>query len=136
MLEFGFFDILFYVCGLALILILIFMVGWVAYMIGKWLYRKTLRYETYPDKAVVCGKKYEKPYTSISMMPAGKVMVPRTIHHEEEFNVYLEYEGKKHCFDYEDLYNEIKIGDTLDVFVEKGYNKFGKVKHVSLSIEM
>lgn len=99
------------------------------------IYHKTLRYEVFLDTAVVCNKEYEEGYTTTTVLPVGKVMVPQTHYHDEEYNVYLMYEGAKHCFDDEDLYKKVSIGDECHVLVHKGYNKFNQLKNVYLSID-
>lgn len=60
-------------------------------------------------------------------------MVPQF--NDEEYNVYLMYEGKSHCIDNEELYEKVNVGDIVRVKVHNGYNKQNEVKYVYLSIE-
>ncbi len=55
-------------------------------------------------------------------------MVPHTQYYDEEYNVYLMYEGEEYCFDDENLYNSVNVGDMIRVLVHKGYNKQNELK--------
>ena len=99
-------------------------------------YQKTLRYEKFQSTAKVCKKEYvnddDDDYATAIMV--GKVCIPQIHYYDEEYNVYLMYQGEQYCFDDRKLYNSVKIGDTVRVFVHKGYNKKKMLKHVYLSI--
>ena len=103
---------------------------WIIYKIVTSIYHKTLRYETFPSSAKVCNAEYVEEYTT--WIYCGKTMIPQF--HDEEFNVYLMYEGTEYCFDDEELYNSVNIGNNIPVVVHKGYNKRNEVKHIYLSI--
>ena len=124
-------DIILYVLLGILILMLVGLVIWLIYEIIIAIYHKTLRYETFPSTAKVCNKEYEEEYTTWIM--SGKTMIPQF--HDEEFNVYLMYEGEQYCFDDKDLYNSVNISDNVRVLVHNGYNKKDELKHIYLSIE-
>ena len=53
----------------------------------------------------------------------------------DEYNVYILYKGEKLCFDDEDLYEKVKVGDTVFVLIHKGFDKHGELKHTYLSVE-
>lgn len=132
-------DIMMYVvyilCGITALLIVIAVILGI-YELIKAIYHKTLRYETFPGIAKVCKKEYEDEYTTTTMLYMGEnLLLPQNHHYDEEYNVYLMYEGEEYCFDDEELYNSVKIGDSVRVLVHKGYNKSDDVKHVYLSIE-
>lgn len=112
------------------VLLIVGLLIWIIYEIVIAIYHKTLRYETFPSSAKVCNAKYEEEYTT--WIYSGKTMIPQF--HDEEFNVYLMYEGKEYCFDDEELYNSVNIGDIIPVLVHKGYNKKNELKHIYLSI--
>ena len=126
-------DIFMYILFGFLLLLIIGSVIWLIYEKIIAIYHMKLRYETFPSRAKVCKKEYEDEYTNIIMV--GKVMVPQTHYYDEEYNVYLMYNGEQYCFDDEELYNSVNIGDTVHVLVHKGYNKKDELKHVYLSIE-
>lgn len=115
--------------------ILALLVIWIVYEIIIAIYHKTLRYETFPSTAEVFEKEYEGAYNTTTMVMVGKTMTPRIQYHDEEYNVYLMYEGEEYCFDDEDLYNSVNKGDMIPVVVHKGYNKHDEVKNVYLSLE-
>ena len=124
-------DIILYILIGILVLFVGGLIVWGIYALVVAIYRKTLRYETFPSTAKVCNKEYEDEYTTYIMI--GEIMTPQF--HDEEYNVYLLYEGEEHCFDYEDLYEKVNVDDVIRVIVHKGYNKHDEVKHVYLSIE-
>ena len=78
---------------------------------------------------------YEDEYTTTTMIMVGKTMIPQMHHHDEEYNVYLMYDGEEYCFDDENLYNSVNVGNMVRVVVHKGYNKHNQLKHVYLSLE-
>lgn len=94
------------------------------------IYRKTaLRYETTPDVATVVDKEYDDNFSlqiATKTYPLGLF---------DEHNVYIVYKGEEHCFDNEDLYEKVKVGDTVRILIHKGFDKYGELKHTYLSIE-
>lgn len=126
-------DIIMYVLLGILILSFVGLVIWLIYEFTIAIYQRTLRYETFPSTAKVCNKKYKEEYTTTTIKMVGKVMVPQTNHHDKEYNVYLMYVGGQYCFDDEDLYNSVNVGDIVRVLVHEGYNEKNELKHVYLS---
>ena len=124
-------DIILYILLVILILLFVGLVIWIICEISMAAYHKTLRYETFFSTAEVCKKKYEEEYTT--MLYIGKVYMPQI--HEEEYNVYLMYDGKQYCFDDENLYNSVDVGDIVNVVIHEGYNKQNELKYVYLSLE-
>ena len=99
------------------------------YEIAMAIYRKTaLRYETTRDVAKVVYKDYDDNF---AMQYATKTY-PLGLF--DEYNVYILYNGKKHCFDDEDLYKKVKVGDIVHILIHNGYDKHGELKHTYLSI--
>lgn len=49
-----------------------------------------------------------------------------------EYNVYVLYEGEEYCIDNKELYDSVKVGDTIEVMVTKSFNKSGKLKNISI----
>ncbi len=110
-------------------LVVVGYVIWLIYEIAMAIYRKTaLRYETTRDVAKVVDKKYDDNF---AMQMATKTY-PLGLF--DEYNVYILYNGEKHCFDDEVLYENVKVGDIVHILIHKGYDKQGKVKHTYLSI--
>ena len=104
-----------------IVLLVVDCVIWLIYEGIIAIYRKTaLRYEPTHDVAKVVDK-----YDGLQFMLGG---VPY-------YEVYILYKGKKHCFYDEDLYEKVKVGDTVHILVHKGFNKYGELKHTYLSIK-
>lgn len=118
-----------------IVLLIVGLAIWLIYEIIIQIYHKTLRYETFPSSAKVCNKKYKDEYITTTRMMVGKVLLPQTHYHDEEYNVYLMYKGGQYRFDDKELYNSVNIGDIVRVLVHEGYNKKGELKYVYLSIE-
>lgn len=110
------------------------LVGYLVYLLVEDFYIRHLEYETFEDTAVVDSCEYEEPYTTTTMMKVGKVMVPQLHHHDEEYNVWLEYEGELYCIDDEELFNSVEENEEIRVWVNKGYNRKGELKYIYLSI--
>lgn len=62
-------------------------------------------------EATVVDTDYDPSFTTL--IRSGNTYIP--VHHSEEYDVYVEYNGITAVFDDEDLYNKYKdnIGDTL-----------------------
>lgn len=104
---------------------------WLLYEVIKAAYCKTLRYEEFPDNAIVKRKEYVGEYTSSTW--GEKAFMPQ--YHCEENNVYLMYEGKEYCFNNKKLSNQVNEKDKVPVLVHKGYNKANVLKHTYISID-
>lgn len=128
-------DIILKVFLVFLVVVLVLAVILLVYNTVIVIYRGTLEYETFSDTAMVSDMEYEDDYNTTTFVRSGKVTVPVTTYHDEEYNVYVTYEGEEYCLDDADLYEQVNIGDVIDVLVHKGYNKNGEVKHIYLSIE-
>lgn len=111
-------------------LVVVGLVTWLIYEITIAIYRKTaLRYETTRDVAKVVDKDYDDNF---ALQIATKTY-PLGLY--DEYNVYILYNGEKHSFDDEDLYEKVKVGDIVHILIHKGYDKHGELKHTYLSIE-
>lgn len=114
----------------------LFCIGLLIVIIVATIYPATLRYEEIPNISVkVEGKQYEEPYVTTSIIYAGKTVVPQTHYHDEEYNVYVSYEGETYCINDKSLYERVDINDNVYVCVHKGYNKKGEEKHIYLTAE-
>lgn len=113
--------------------IALLVVGVVILFLYDWIiaiYRKTaLRYEITHDVAEVVDKDYDDNF---GMQIATKTY-PLGLY--DEYNVYILYKGEEHCFNNEDLYKKVKVGDTVHILIHKGFNQYGELKYTYLSIE-
>jgi hypothetical protein len=118
------------IIGALIVLAFVCLAIWIIYEIAIAIYHKTaLRYETTRDVAKVVEKNYDDNY---AMQIATKTY-PLGLY--DEYNVYIWYNGKKYCFDDENLYKKVKVGATVHILIHNGYNKHGELKHSYLSIE-
>jgi len=120
---------------LACILIMIVLTIYLVYLLVGDFYVRHLDYKTFSDIAIVDSFEYKRAHTTTTMLKVGNVMVPQIRHHNEEYNVWLEYKGELYCIDDEELFNDVEENEKVRVWVNKGYNKKGKVKHIFLSID-
>ena len=99
--------------GIILLLFVVpmLLVGLVVWLIYDFVManRKILRYETFHADVPVCKKEY--------ITLSEKVMVPQF--HDDEYNVYLLYEGKPYRFVSEKLYKTVNVGDIVRVEVHR-----------------
>lgn len=98
------------------IIILLFVVPMLLVGLVVWLIydfvmanRKILRYETFHADVPVCKKEY--------ITLSEKVRGPQF--HDDEYIVYLLYEGKPYCFVSEKLYKTVNVGDIVRVEVHR-----------------
>lgn len=113
--------------GIIALLVIGFVI-WIVYQCIITIYRKTaLRYETTSDVAKVVGKDYND---NLALRIATRNWALY-----DEYNVYILYKGEKYCFNDEDLYEKVEVGDTVRVLIHKGFDKYGELKHTYLSIE-
>ena len=103
------------------------------YTIFLEVYHSTLQYQTYFDIVQVVDKEYEEQHTSTTIMPVGKVIVPQSRYHDEEYNVHVIYEGKDYCINNKDLYERVNVGDKVCLKIHKGYNKKQEIKHIFIT---
>lgn len=115
------------------------LIVWLIYEIYKAIRNKFLRYEEFHKLVSVGRKKHQNAYTtSIPMtISTGKstITTMTPVIHGEEFNVYLIYEGKEYCFNNEEMFNSLEVGDMVSVTVHKGYNIKGDCKNTYLTID-
>lgn len=99
---------------------------------------KFLRYKDFSKVVKVGRKKHQDAYTTympITISTGKNTITTMTpIFHDEEFNVYLVYKGEEYCFDDEDMFDSLKVGDKVNVVVHKGYNRKGELKNIYLTI--
>ncbi len=84
-----------------------------------------LRYETIHDVAKVVDKYYDE----------SAIKWATGIYAYDKYNVYILYKGEEYCFDDKELHEKVKIGDSVNILIHKGFNKCGKLKRTYLSIE-
>lgn len=138
-MKLNWFGLVYYGSFAVSVIAVVGLIIWGIYEAYKAIRNKLLRYEELPELVKVGRKKHEDAYTTFIPMTisTGKstitTMTPTP--HDEEFNVYLIYEGKEHCFNNKDMFESLKVGDTVKVTVHKGYNTIGKLKNTYLTID-
>jgi hypothetical protein len=70
-------------------------------------------------KGIKCGfvikKSFTPAHTTTSLMPCGKGFVPITNHYDDEYVLYIQYEGKSNYWNVDEpTYKHIEEGQTFD----------------------
>lgn len=94
----------------------------------------TLRYERFHDIPVeVCKKECIKIHNEF--LPKQMEETSLIEHYEEEYIVYVMFEGNEYSFINEKLYYETCVDEVIFVCVHKGYNRKGKLKNIYLTLQ-
>ena len=80
------------------------------------------RYEYEQVNATIIDKNYTAEYTTTMPILCGKVVVLQTQYHSATYNLMLKFEDVTTDIDSETLYNAHNVGDTIQVYLRKGYN--------------
>ena len=85
--------------------------------------------------AVVVDKDYRASYTTYSYVKVGKVtnMIPNV--HTERHYVTVEYEDMTETFEDEELYDSVKEGESITVYLYRGYDENGELVRKELKLE-
>jgi hypothetical protein len=63
-------------------------------------------------EGVVTNKSYSPAYTTTNMIMVGKVMIPTTQYHDEEYDIEITIDGLTDNVSlYQDYWNTVKVGD-------------------------
>lgn len=118
--------------GLIIIFLLIVLLVLLLYLIyemfsGIWQQKKidlaTNEIITEERVMIIRDKSYTPPSTSL--MPVGKVLVPITS--SAEYNVKLRDSNSYKIIDDSWIYNNYRVGDSINVIVEVRKDKYGKI---------
>lgn len=132
------FDVLYYDIFAICVIAIVGLIVWIIYELYIASRNEFLRYEEFHELVEVIRKNYQKEETNYIPMTISTgettttIMTP--IFHDEEFNVYLVYKGNEYCFNDEDMFNSLKVGDKVNVVVHEGYNQKGDLKNTYLTI--
>lgn len=98
---------------------------------------KEVSKKEFVDEAIVKGTDYDTPYTTTSIIPAGKAIVPITNHHPAKYKVYIEYKGKVYEKNNKEYYNQLngKLGHKIKCKFIKAYYNDNTSKIELLEIE-
>jgi hypothetical protein len=108
-------------------LVLFALIGWLGY---EFYLEKTSTSYLTADTAVVIGKEYRAPYTTL--VSSGKVIT--TIYHPAQYLTWVSYKDEKHAVDNEILYSTSKNGETVSLLV-RHYIRKGKQWKIELSCQ-
>lgn len=92
-------------------------------------------YEPQRVTGKVTEKDYKPPYSTTTMIMAGKVMVPTTTRHPARYIVKVAYNGIEGSINNKQLYDDVNIGDSIEVNYIKVYNKKGELKKEYIDIQ-
>ena len=84
---------------------------------------KVVEKETFKVTAIVVKKDHTDSFTTYMYIDVGETttMIPQT--YPEQFNVTLKYENMVQLLDNQALYKSVSVGDEVEVYLYKGYNK-------------
>lgn len=84
---------------------------------------------------VVVEKDYRASYTTYTYVKVGQVtnMIPNR--HPEKHYVTVEFEDMTETFEDEDLYDRVKEGESITVFLYRGYDENGVLVRKELRLE-
>lgn len=122
-------DVLFVVSVICLVVCVAIFVVVLAIEISKCF----LSYEERPVKVTVVNKKHIAQYSSTSFIPTGKVVTPQIYYHPEEYQVYVKWREKIYHINNEELFNNVKKDDVVEVVAHLGYNKSAVEKDAYLT---
>ena len=85
--------------------------------------------------AVVLEKEHRASYTTYTPMRVGKVttMMPQV--HPEKHYVTVQFEDMTETFEDEDLYERVKKGDKIEIYLYRGYDENGVLVRKELRME-
>lgn len=79
---------------------------------------KLISTDTIEVEAVVAEKDYDPAYVTTRMIMSGKVMIPQTISHPADYDIYLEYEGIRTEWDVDaNTYDQYAEGDAIKCYL-------------------
>lgn len=79
-------------------------------------------------EGVITDKNFVPSSSYVTIMLAGKSVVPVTHHRPEEFNVTIEYEGMTFTIDSREIYSSKEIGESIKVYKVDVYKEDGTYK--------
>lgn len=119
------------------ILVVLFVVGMVVSMCGQDIYvrirDRKLDYKKTRVQAKVINKVKIPEHTNLTMMPIGRICMPKTIYCPEEYYVTILWDGDNYDISSFKLFQKANVGQKVDVTVYKGYNKKGKCKKIYIT---
>lgn len=81
------------------------------------------RYVEQPVEAVIINKEYVPSRTYTSFVSTGKTTMPVFHYTSPDYNIYIEYNNLHTKIDSQELYNCLKVGDSIRMIDVKKYNK-------------
>lgn len=76
---------------------------------------KVINTEIKDIKATIIETEYKDSYSETTYMMSGNTMMPITTEYSEEYNVVLEFEGRKYYLDNKDFYEKCKDKNGKEV---------------------
>lgn len=120
---------------IAIIIVLFVVIGcWLLQIIASEFYKATLNYKRHKETVIVLEKKFKGAYTTTTThVRVGKVTVPQMHHHSEEYNVYVDYEGVTYRINDNELFEDVVIGEKIEVTVHEGCDRKGRIRNIYLT---
>lgn len=92
-------------------------------------------YEPQRVTGKVTEKEYKKPYSTTTMVMAGKVMIPVINRYPARYIVKVAYNGIQSEINNEQIYRDVDVGDSIEVDYIRAYNKKGELKKEYIKIK-
>ena len=119
---------------IAIIIVLFVVIGcWLLQIIASEFYKATLNYKSHKETVIVLEKNFKGAYTTTTHVRVGKVTVPQMHHHSEEYNVYVDYEGVTYRINDNELFEDVVIGENIEVTVHEGCDRKGRIRNIYLT---
>lgn len=91
--------------------------------------KKSLRYRIKRGEGIVIKKEFDDRFITqivTKTFPMGLF---------NEYNVHILFRGKTYCFNDEELFKKVKVGDHVSILIHHGYDKQWNLKDTYLSVE-
>lgn len=87
------------------------------------LWFNNIRYEEESVRAVVVNKDYVPSRAYITNICTGKTVIPVVNHTSPEYNIIVQWGSLTDKIDSKELYNALKVGDSINMTHVKKYTK-------------
>lgn len=81
------------------------------------------KYVEQPVEAVIINKEYVPPTPYTTLMSTGKTTIPVLQYTYPEYNIYVEYNNLHAKINSQELYNCLKVGESIKMIYVRKYNK-------------
>ena len=95
----------------------------VAVLVAVFIEVSNIKYVEQPVEAVVINKEYVPSRMYTTIISTGKSCMPVIHHTSPEHKLIVDYQGLHDTINSEELYNALKVGDSIKMILVKKYTK-------------